>query len=406
MSGIPAKKEAGGPERLAAIEQSMTELTKRLTVVTADENFKLILGGTITADFLFNSARPVAPGTPFFLTPRPLRGFHQDTFDANARQTTLMGTIIGPNIHDFQSGGQLALTLYNDSVVVDRYGLLPVLAYGELKNDDWRFAAGLQFDIFNSLNPTVLPFSRLAASGNAGAYRGQARVERFLYPSEDAQVTLTAGVSEPVPTILTPNLELTEDNGWPNAEGRVALALGPLVVDGPLAVRPFECGVSGLVGQIRTTLTADQQVVADVWGLGSDLRWSITPRFGVQGEVFVGQALGTYGSGILQSVNTVTKSGVRASGGWFEVFYYLCPATLHTHIGYGIDDPLDRDLAPGQPVRNETYFANLIWERDEEFPDRRRSDLSQDRLHGPSEQRRHRLPRASAVEILVASVEP
>src|SRR5262249_10105845 len=97
------------------------------------------------------------------------------------------------------------------------------------------------------------PFSRLAASGNAGAYRGQARIERFLHPSENAQVTLTADLSEPVPTILTPNLELTEDNGWPNVEARVALALGPLVGEGPLATRPFEWGVSGLVGQIRTT---------------------------------------------------------------------------------------------------------------------------------------------------------
>src|SRR5262245_39373404 len=363
----PEKKEAGGQEKLAALEKTVTELTKKFTVVTADENFKLILGGTITADFLFNSARPVDPGTPFFLTPGPLRGFNQDTFDANARQTTLLGNIVGPKICDFQSGGLIALTLYNDSVIVDRYGILPIQAYGELKNEDWRFAAGLQFDIFNPLNPTVLPFSLLGASGNAGAYRGQARVERFLRPCDDAQVTLTAGVSEPVPTILTPNLELTEDNGWPNVEGRVALALGPLVGEGPLAKRPFEWGVSGLVGQIRTTETATQQVVADVWGLGSDLRWAITERFGILGEVFLGQALGTYGGGILQSVNAVTKAGVRDSGAWGEFYCYLCPDKLHTHVGYGIDNPLDRDLAPGQPIRNETYFANLIWDVTKHF---------------------------------------
>ena len=81
----------------------------------------------------------------------------------------------------------------------------------------------------------------------------------------------------------------------------------------------------------------------------------------------MGQALGTYGGGILQSVNAVTKTGVRDSGGWVEVYFYLCPEKLHTHIGYGIDDPLDRDLAPGQPVRNETYFANLIWDVTKHF---------------------------------------
>jgi hypothetical protein len=58
---------------------------------------------------------------------------------------------------------------------------------------------------------------------------------------------------------------------------------------------------------------------------------------------------------------------VRDSGGWVEFYYYLCPEKLHTHIGYGIDDPLDRDLAPGQPVRNDTYFANLIWDVTKQF---------------------------------------
>ena len=32
-----------------------------------------------------------------------------------------------------------------------------------------------------------------------------------------------------------------------------------------------------------------------------------------------------------------------------------------------IDDPLDRDLAPGQAVRNVTYYANLIWEATKHF---------------------------------------
>ena len=81
----------------------------------------------------------------------------------------------------------------------------------------------------------------------------------------------------------------------------------------------------------------------------------------------MGQALGTYGGGIFQSVNAVTKTGVRDSGGWVEVYFYLCPEKLHTHIGYGIDDPLDHDLAPGQPVRNETYFANLVWDVTKHF---------------------------------------
>src|SRR5262249_12025117 len=137
--------------------------------------------------------------------------------------------------------------------------------------------------------------------------------------------------------------------------------------EGPLAKRPFEVGVSGVVGEIRTTVPATTQVVASVWGLGADLRWAVSERFGVQGELFVGQTLGTYMGGILQNTNANTFAGLHAAGGWIEWYYYICPEKLHTHVGYGLDDPLDRDLAPGQPVRDETYFANLIWDPTSHF---------------------------------------
>ncbi|HYV37131.1 MAG TPA: hypothetical protein VE988_15600, partial [Gemmataceae bacterium] len=356
------KKDDGTKEKLAALEKSVTELSKNLTVFTADKDFKLLLGGAIVADFLYNSARPVAPGVPFFLTPGSSSGFNQATFDANARQTNLFAIFSGPKICDFETGGVVLANFYNDAVIIDRYGVLPLLAFGQLKNDDWRFAAGLQFDIFNPLNPNILPFSLLAASGNTGLFRGQARVERYLHPSDCSQVTLTVGVSDPVPTTVNDVFRINEDNGWPNVEGRAALALGPMMGEGLEAKRPFEVGVSGVVGQIRTTLPLEAQVVADVWGLGSDMRWKINDRFGVQGEVYVGQSLGTYGGCLLQNVNAVTRQGLHSAGGWGEVYFYICPETLHTHVGYGIDDPLDGDLAFGQPVRNDTYFANLIWD--------------------------------------------
>jgi hypothetical protein len=272
--------------------------------------------------------------------------------------------VSGPELCGFQTGGLVVLSPFNDALVVDRYGILPIQAYAEAKNNDWRFAAGLQLDIFNPLNPNTLTFAYLGGSGNAGAgFPGQARVERYFHPDPDSQVTLTAGLSEPVSTTVNNTLRISEDNGWPNVETRAALALGPIQGEGLQAKRPFEVGVSGLIGQMRTTDPGTaRRVVADVWGVGTDFRWALTCRFGFQGEFFIGQSLGSYTAGILQNVNLVTFQGVHATGGWAEVYYYLCPEKPHTHVGYGIDDPLDRDLAPGQQVRNETYFANLIWD--------------------------------------------
>jgi hypothetical protein len=350
------------PDKVAGLEKAVSDLSKRLTVTTASEEYKLVLGGSVTVDALFNTARPFAQGTPFFLLPRPLPGVRQATFDTHARQTSLFALVSGPRVGDFETGGLVAVNLYNDAIVVDRYGILPLQAYAHLKNDDWRFAAGLQLDVFNPLDPTVLPFSQLGGSGNTGAFRGQVRAERYFRPSGDSQVTLTVGLSEPVASSVNNSLRVSEDNGWPNVEGRAAVALGPLVGSGPDARRPVEVGWSGVVGQLRTTLPGRAQVVADVWGLGSDARWAVTERFGVKAEGYVGRGLGTYNGGILTSVNPVTFRGIRSAGGWGEVYYFLCPETLHTHAGYGIDDPVDHDLSAGLPVRNQTYFANLIWD--------------------------------------------
>jgi len=334
---------------------------QHITVTTGDGDFKLILGGAVVADFLYSTHAPVAPGTPFFLAPEAPFGFRNNTFDATARQTNVYAFFTGPEVFDFKTGGFIFVNLYDNSIIQDRYGVLPINAFGELRNDDWRFAAGLQMDVFNPLNPTVLPFSYLGTSGNTGLFRGQARIERFLHDRDDVHVTMTLAASEPVPTTVNDQLRISEDNGLPNLEGRVAIGLGPMTGFGIDAHRPVEAGVSALCGQLRT-VQGPKKVVADVWGLGSDIRWAADPRWGFQGEVYMGQGLGTYGASALQNVNPTTFRAIRTAGFWVEGFYYWCPDAVHTHIGYGIDDPLDGDVGLAIPLRNETYYITTIWD--------------------------------------------
>ena len=138
-------------------------------------------------------------------------------------------------------------------------------------------------------------------------------------------------------------------------------------------VPPFQLGSSGVGGQIRTTQLLTNQVAADVWGIGADLRWQLTSCLGIAREFYTGQGLGTYGGGILQNINfdtadlaNSTGQSIRSTGGWLEAFLYWTPC-LHTHVGYGLDDPIDRDLAQTQRSRNSTAFANLIWDVNQSF---------------------------------------
>lgn len=342
----------------------------RISTLSPHSNIHIF--GAFVADMLFNEARPVSPGSPYYLSPASPGGLDQGTVDVHARSSYLGAAVTGPQMANFQAGGMAMLFFYNDNVLADQYGVLPAQIWGDLKNEEWRFAAGLQFDVFNPASPTMLPFSVLCGSGNAGnAWRGQLRVERFISPHDEKQWTIQAALSEPVATVISPEFRtLSEDNGWPNVEGRIALGLGPLEAVGLEAKRPFELGVSGVVGQVRSTPAAASRVVVDVWGAGMDLRWQFSECMGISGEVYTGRALGTYNGAALQTINVDTLEGIRSSGGWGEVFYYWTPC-LHSHIGYGIDDPDDDDLSPNplnfQRERNETIFANLIWDINQAF---------------------------------------
>ena len=154
-------------------------------------------------------------------------GFPQNTIDLNARQSQLGVTFTGPMIGDFQTGGKISAVFFDNTILADRNGFLLQQSYGELFNDNWRFAAGLQFDVFAPGLPTVLPFSGLGGSGSAGnSIKGQIRAERFVPVGSDSQLTLQVALSEPQGTYSIPDTSLDEDNGWPNVEGRVALGFG------------------------------------------------------------------------------------------------------------------------------------------------------------------------------------
>ncbi len=100
----------------------------------------------------------------------------------------------------------------NTNVFADRNGFMLTQSYGELFNDQWRFAAGLQLDVFAPNLPTVLPFT-IDGSPIGNTIKGQIRVERFLKSGSDSQWTLQGAVSEPLNSIKTPDISLDEDNG-------------------------------------------------------------------------------------------------------------------------------------------------------------------------------------------------
>lgn len=346
-----------------------------LTVSMLNGQSGVKLFGSFSAMGIFSTSRPFAAGLPLVLLPPSSTGQATNTLDLHAQQTSFGAAFRGPEVMGFTPGGFFLAFIHNDVLTSDSYGLLPYNAYGELKNDDWRIAAGLMNDVFNPGKPTVISLGSLFGSGNTGSFRGQARVEHYYKPGDALQLTSQFALSEPVASVVTNNIRILEDNGWPNVEARVAAGVGAVgELAGGRKLRPVEVGVSGVVGQLRTSrlITAPtdpdelSRAVVDTWGLGVDGQWALTPRFGVAGECYFGQGLGEYNGGVLQSFNGTTFRPIRTRGGWGEAYVYLTDR-FHIHTGYGIDAPVRGDLAPTQFARNQTYFTNLVWDASKVF---------------------------------------
>jgi hypothetical protein len=323
-----------------------------------------------SALMVVSSDRPFAAGDPFFLLPESPFGFKTNTFDLHARQTNFGLEFTGPSIKGLSTGASFLVLIQNDNLFADAYGFLPFLAFGALRNDKWLFAAGLNYDVFNPIDPNVLPISLLYGSGNLGTYRGQVRLERYFDPSAAAHYAIQIAVGEPVASVVTDNRRLLEDNGWPNVELRFSAGSGEARERlGDRKVRTAQIGLSGVIGQLRTTgiVTAIGQVespdrhVVEVQGIGLDVQLAFGKRFGIVAEGYQGEGLGEYGGGVMQAFNSTTFAGISARGGFAEGYVYIWNK-LHLHAGYGIDDPANEDLALLQIKRNQTAYATLFWD--------------------------------------------
>lgn len=341
-----------------------------LTVSMLNGTSQLKLFGQFSTIGVVSTDRPFSAGLPLLMLPPSAFGFNTNTFDLHARQTSFGASFTGAEVNGFRPGATFLGFIQNDSLTSDSYGFLPFNAFGELKNEDWRFAAGLQSDVFNPAKPTIISLGSLFGSGNTGSFRAQVRAERFFAPSEDLQFISQVALSEPVSTIVSGNARIIEDNGWPNIEGRWETGIGPVEkLTGGRSQRPVQVGVSGVIGELRSTrlITAPtdpdspNRSIVRTWGLGLDAQIVVTDRFGFAGEFFIGEGLGEYNGGIMQSYNTQTQQSLRSRGGWGEAYLYLTEK-LHVHTGYGIDAPVQGDLAPTQFAKNQTYFTNIVYD--------------------------------------------
>jgi len=375
VPGGSASENATGPAAAAKAEKpapAAVQYTpgKGFALQAGESSFRLwaeakLLGFSSTR-YTFN------PGQPLIVSPKD----PDPSYDLSAQQSMVYAAFQGPQWKGWTPGA-FAIFSLQDNILAEGYQFTPVVYYGEMSKGSWRILAGQAFDVFAPRDPDTLPSGKLAATGNAGAYRPQFRLENNFTAGSGFGGILQLAASSPITTALPDNVDLTnlqrqdivEDNGWPNLEGRLSMGFGAAAQRaGGRRQRPVELGVSGVIGQLRVldnirptdpiTLVSDRSVV-NVWGAAFDGHIALGSHVGLSGELFTGQGLGEYMAGIFQTYNRSSNQAVPTSGGWGQLYVYLAD-NLRLNFGYGIDNA-EKSGRFGI-LSNAAAFANVVWD--------------------------------------------
>ena len=324
----------------------------------------VVIGGSLRTTVNTTGARMLPDAAPFLVLPS-VPGVREGTTKIDARLSTLLIAIRGRELGGFQLGGVIQAQLFDGDLLSGKYGVYPGIAYVEAANEHWRFAAGLQPDVFSPKIPRMVDsMSGMAGSGNPGnSLKPELRVERFVL-TDGGKLTLQAALADAQPSnIQPPSLASTENTGKPNYEARIAFARG--AADKTVSWTPYpewELGISGATGSFRTFSIAGAFPAydTDLSGVAIEGAARFGQRFAVQGELYRGRALAPYLASIFQTV-TVDRTPVRSEGGWGEFAWWWSP-TAHSHFGYGRDRAWSSSGAQPGVRSNETAFANLFWD--------------------------------------------
>lgn len=355
-----------------ATPSSSAELKTQPSLGTSYEGVKVTLGGAIRTTALGTTGRAMPDGSPFFMM-QNIPGAPQTKFKIDTRPSNVYLNIDGMMIGNYKASGLILASFSNGDLLSGRYGLTPLQAWGELRNEKERYAIGLLEDVFSPRYPSMVDtVSALAGSGNPGnTFRPQMRAERIIPLAKNQSISGVVALSDPTPTSFNinnsniNNSNITENSGSPNLEGRILWTQGE-AGSSWIPWPGIEVGASGVVGKFRTVFAADSKTyTTNLWGVSLDWRFKAGNQFGFQGEVYKGNALGTYLGGMFHTINANSGLAIPSVGGWAEAVWYWSP-TMHSHLGYGLDT-VDRSAlltgATGNEMgRNQTAYLSSIWD--------------------------------------------
>lgn len=346
--------------------------------------YQIVPYGIGWVNIAFDTSRTQSGPFTIFAQPEDVEG--ESGFSVNARASRFGVRVSGPQIFGGETSGRVEFDFFGSTQLENRAGILLRHAYGEFIGENWRAVGGQTNDVISPLIPNMQNYTPGWGAGNIGYRRAQSRFEWWQDVADAGRFTLQGSINQTIVTdFATDPLTGGEDAGWPTIMGRIAFrpecdrhvddplaSCGPRVrymPPGANADLSPEIGISGHIGREQVDFTAAplaDDLKFTSWSFNVDVYAPITDRIGFQGEFFTGEVLGTFQGGIIQGIDPVLRRGIRSTGGWGEFWYHVTDR-IHTHVGFGIDDPRDSDLSAGRRSKNQFWFANAVYDVTELF---------------------------------------
>lgn len=231
-------------------------------------------------------------------------------------------------------------------------------AFLEFTKGRWSVLAGQTSDVISPLVPATVNYTVCWAQGNIGYRRPQFRVSTWAGLGEKAKLKVAAAVTRTLGSDLDRDgFDDGADAVTPTVQGRLGLDV-PFGSSGAAAV-----GVSGHYGMEKWGV--EDSTETESWSFNTDVKFVVNERIYIAGEFFVGENLGTYFGGVLQSINPM-KNEIFTMGGWGMVSAKP-HERLTVNAGYAFDDPDDADFELPEDImstfvdKNSVIFGNLMY---------------------------------------------
>jgi hypothetical protein len=263
-------------------------------------------------------------------------------FYMTANETRLGLKIEGLHFGKFKGYGQVEIDFYGGGAENKALNFMRH-AFLEITNGNFFIKAGQNWDIIAPLNPVTLNYTVNWACGNIGYRRPQLSLRKDFAFNKNL-FSIQAGIFRNISQDYDGDgIDDGIASASPIYEGRISTKLN-------FGQSALQLGISGHFGKTGGTIDYSTH------SINVDLSFDLSPRIKLIGEYFNGKNLGMFLGGIVQEVSNNTE--IRAKGFFVNLIASITDS-LQLSVAYGMDDPDDRDLSPGNRSKNSSYFASF-----------------------------------------------